>query len=368
MKKKIAIISLTSYDLFFENENVTHGGAELQMYFLAQFLAKSQLYEVKFLVGDYGQAQSIKRTNIEFIKTINLSYSEPFIYKFLKGIKLFIILIKINPEAVFATSANTMIGLLSLYKRIFRKKQIHRTASFMDVDKNRIKKSGISGKIYAFGLKSTDLLFTQTTEHQEILWQEFKLKSFLLYNAFDFKAKPNQIKNYALWVGRYDSIKKPELFLKMAENLPNLTFVMICPVSSYGYDKWLEIKHKSSILQNFTFIEQVPFAQIQEYFEKAKILVNTSDFEGFPNTFLQAAAACTPIASLRVNPDQFITQNNCGIYGNGDFTQFCQLINEIYFDEEKLRMTGLNNYEFLSKKHKMEAVETQFLQTLATQL
>ena len=66
-------------------------------------------------------------------------------------------------------------------------------------------------------------------------------------------------------------------------------------------------------LQNLTFSGKVLFGEIGGYFQKAKILVNTSDSEGFPNTFVQAAAAGTAILSYTVNPDEFLTRYNCGI-------------------------------------------------------
>ena len=39
---------------------------------------------------------------------------------------------------------------------------------------------------------------------------------------------------------------------------------------------------------------------------KSKILINTSSFEGFPNTFVQAWANGVPVISLKVDPDNII--------------------------------------------------------------
>ena len=44
-----------------------------------------------------------------------------------------------------------------------------------------------------------------------------------------------------------------------------------------------------AILSNLELYEDVPWNKIDTYFSNARVFVNTSTHEGFPNTFVQAA-------------------------------------------------------------------------------
>ena len=64
--------------------------------------------------------------------------------------------------------------------------------------------------------------------------------------------------------------------------------------------------------KNVTLERHVPLDEIESRFATSTVLINTSDSEGFPNTFLQAAKFATPILSLNVDPDGMLSRKGCG--------------------------------------------------------
>ena len=99
------------------------------------------------------------------------------------------------------------------------------------------------------------------------------------------KEKPSP--TIILWVGRAAHYKRPELFVQLAESSPNEMFVMVCNKSSYDNGFMENIKDGNNLPGNLEFHEYVPYPEMDSFYKIAKFLVNTSDSEGFSNTFIE---------------------------------------------------------------------------------
>ena len=54
------------------------------------------------------------------------------------------------------------------------------------------------------------------------------------------------------------------------------------------------IRARAAALPNVELTGFLPLAQVEPWFDRARVLVNTSTYEGMPNTFLQAWARGVP--------------------------------------------------------------------------
>lgn len=363
-KIKICFFSPASCHYFVKGDNSYFGGAELQMFLLANQISHNNDFELIFLTGNFGQKKVDKYKNIKLMRSINLLSNETFFSKFLKSLKYFFLLIKISPDTIITTTFNPIVGVTSFYKKIFKKKHIHRSANNADTDMSRIKENGFAGKIFKYGLEHADVVLCQNDEQQILLKKHHSISAVKFKNVFEIKKQDTHHKKHILWTGRFIDFKQPYLFLNSAKEISDTDFVMICPYHKKDVEAWKKLKHEAEQIPNMTFIEKVPFEKIQDYFNKAKLFVNTSDFEGFPNTFLQAAQAKTPIISLNVNPDNFITEYNCGIFCNNDFELMIQKTKQLLQNEEEIKLKGENCYLYLKKNHDINVIGKQLEQII----
>jgi len=248
---------------------------------------------------------------------------------------------------------------------LFRKKFIYSVANKPDVDSS---KSGLIYKIFRFGLKHADYVIAQNYEQIDLLKQlKIKNPSRALVLKSGYPLRKNGIditsKSDILWVGRTVNWKRPELFLKLALVFKNRNFKMIC-TKYVNQEYWEDIKKLAENIPNLKFIEFVKFSEIEDYFRKAKVYINTSIYEGFPNTFLQAFKYETPVLSLNVNPNNIFDKYNIGYYCNDNFNLLKEKLFELMQNSALQEMIGRDAYSYVRKFHDIEIVGKQWIKVI----
>jgi glycosyltransferase involved in cell wall biosynthesis len=152
-----------------------------------------------------------------------------------------------------------------------------------------------------------------------------------------------------LWVGAMAEVKQPELFVRLAEAIPEARFQMIGGHS--GNQEFYDgIKENSKRIPNFEFLGVIPFNEIDEYFSRASILVNTSMFEGFPHAFIQAWMHYVPVVSLNADPDELLCKKGLG-FRSKTFDQLIEDVKTLLHDEALREEMGVNGRKYVEREH-----------------
>jgi len=345
-----------SYTVFKPKAKGKIGGAEVQMSILAKELAKDKKFKVSFVVGDYGQPETESVAGLKIFKLANLLKSKAFFGKIVLARRLILILKKIDSDVYVTTTANSVVGVVNFFCGLFRKRHIHRTAHEKDVNGDFVRKNGLEGLIYLWGLKRANIVFVQNDTHQKLLKKNYKKESFLIRNSFELNNSKEPLgfldRKYILQVTRFFDWKNPYLFLRLAKSFPRESFLLVC---QHGIDpkeeKWLEFKNDLSKIKNVKLLERVAFDEIQSLFDEAKFFVNTSELEGFPNTFIQAGISGTPLVSFKVNPDNFINKFGCGFACEGSFIEVRKKTAVLIKDRETWKEKSVNVFDYVKRNH-----------------
>jgi glycosyltransferase involved in cell wall biosynthesis len=152
-------------------------------------------------------------------------------------------------------------------------------------------------------------------------------------------------------MARVDSWKRPELFLDLATHFPDQSFVLVGPPSQIEPDNLLQLLERAKGIPNLRVLAGVPFGDTPALFEDAMVFVNTSSAEGFPNTFLQAAASGTPVVSWAVNPEGVLERYEMGYCANQDWTRLLGYLQLLCRDEALRRRLGENGRHYVQQVH-----------------
>lgn len=374
MKKiRVAFFSANAYSVFNSDYPPVFGGAEVDQYNLSVYLSRNPYIDVTFYVGDFGQTDEP-----EVIDGVKLQKIPLFGWhekKFLQKVIFYSHLInnfwKCDADIILTEMAGDLVGWAAIFFKIIRKKHlIHRLAS--DRDTEYVDAASSGGRrtyyLYRLGLKKADLIFSQTQQQQLLLKERMGFNSQVVANGFFIEKEiDTREKQYILWVGRCTAIKRPELFVELARRVPSERFVMIMPppiqVEPEGFRRMAaKFVEEAKSLQNMTFIDHVPFNEIQPYFNMAKLFVNTSEYEGFPNTFVQSCLGGTPIASLKVDPDGFITKNQLGIACDNNFEKLVEFVQGL--GSHQINFFGAKVLEYGKKNHDISLMGSVYEEAL----
>jgi glycosyltransferase involved in cell wall biosynthesis len=231
---------------------------------------------------------------------------------------------EVDADIYMMPGNHEMAAELALFCKKFGKKYVMLAGSDMDFDSgiianpHRVNNYGVPGYLMHYAINNADALIVQHEGQALLLQKNFKRSAKVFRNPIDLVIDcPRSIEPRSiLWVGKSDSVKRPELVLDLAELLPEYKFEMILSFSSLAiHNRCVE---RVDQLSNVTIYNYIPYHKVEQYFATAKVLLNTSRFEGFPNAFLQAAKFGVPIVSFQLDPGEMLSKYNSGFVCDGD--------------------------------------------------
>ena len=350
---KICVLSEYAHPLLSGTSNEI-GGAELQMAMLAKELLKRS-HDVSFVsFGDsqyFSQIDGLNIYNPFDVQNSGFTHLKPW-----NILTLFKTLKKINADIYIQRGVTPLTGLTAMFCRLNHKKFVYSVASdsavtsYLDIKTV----SDLRKVFYKIGIMLSSVLVCQSKVQMELLDKRGK-KSVLIKNAYipPLSQKPeHDIKS--LWVGRISKEKRPDLYFKLAKEIPEHDFFMIGAPSRKDCEYYKRIKKEAGDVDNLRFLGFVPHEKINEYYSRSSILVNTSPVEGFPNTFLEAWGNSIPVVSF-VDPDKVISRNKLG-YSSNNFEEMVKNVKKLLETTDLRAEMGINGKKYVLNEHNFNKV------------
>jgi len=290
------------------------GGESVQQVLIARALARRG-HEVSTLVADLGQPDGEVIDGITVWKTFKPNSGLP-VLRFLhpKLTSILAALRRADADIYYQSCAGMTTGVVAWHARRNNRKFVFRVAHDSDcVRGQQLIKYARDRRLYEYGLARADIIAAQSTKQATLLEQNYGLGSVEVPMAVEPPSDQQTTRDIdVLWVNNLRAFKRPEVFLELAAALPELRMVMIggpCPGDEPYYES---IRRDAAALPNLTMTGFVPYHKVNDYYSRARIFVNTSDIEGFPNSYLQAWIRGTPVVAF-FDPDGLIERRNLGL-------------------------------------------------------
>ena len=327
------------------------GGAEVQQAILARLFRRAG-YRVSVICQSFGQPERAEIDGIDVRTVFRQEEGLPILRFFHPRLtRIWRALHEVDADIYYQRSAAHLTAVIAEFCRRNGKRSIYAGASDRDFDPGRQQIRYRRDRwLFEHGLRTVDRIVAQNALQQEACRRHYGREATVIPSCYEIpegsRVDPQDL---ALWVGTIHSYKQPEMLLEIARRLPHRRFVMIggsaAPGERLRHGYYEAIRDQAAALPNVDFKGFLPLAEVEKWFDRAGVLVNTSVYEGMPNIFLQAWARGIPtVATVDVGAQ--------GVYKRiSTVEEASQEIEKLFGDELHRARASARCREYFERSH-----------------
>jgi glycosyltransferase involved in cell wall biosynthesis len=219
-----------------------------------------------------------------------------------------------------------------------------------------LERNRFTGHMYRYGVSHSRVIVAET-EQIAALFRKRLPKSDVRHIPDPVLGSPPQERRnrepYAVSISRLIWYKRPRAFLQIARMLPDVKFMM----AGFGPME-AEIREESARIPNLSFVGRQSPENALSLIRQARVFVNTSAVEGFPNTLSESLICETPYVSF-YDPDEIICRYGLGAHVRS-LGEAASAVRRYTSDEEEFKRVGARGREYLKRFHDTDSITRQY--------
>lgn len=354
---RICFVSPEIYPILSGDTSVKFaGGAEVQQTYLAREFARRG-HEVTAICMNHGQADAMVVDGVKVYRSHSPKGGVPglrFLYPRLTS--TWVAMARANADIYYQRTCAIQIGMVAAFALRQQRSSIYAAAHDMDFHPGiPLLKSWRDKQIYRWGVRHANAVVVQSERQQTACKAMFGIESTVINSCYGHRGADATHEGVILWVATIKTMKRPELFVALAKALPQYRFKIVGGGADYDMKN---LYRDAAGVKNLEVVGFIPFAQVEEQFDRASIFVNTSTSEGFPNTFLQAWSRKIPSVSF-FDPAAQVDGRRVGLVAHS-FESMLDQIKLLKADVSLWRERGNDCCRYISEQHSIEQAANSY--------
>jgi glycosyltransferase involved in cell wall biosynthesis len=285
---------------------------------------------------------------------------------FFDVVRLYRALARERPDIILQFVGSAHTGIAALYARRHGCKMIWRVTNDPSVEPDRSSWLEPHFKLERlflnFGIRNATLVLAQTEYQRSRLVQKFPdapiqvLPNF--HPAVPDCGRSGAVVKQVVWIANLKPLKNPGAFVRLARRFAHRSDVRFVMVGGTTKSDWTTQQlAEIAAAPNLEYRGAVSQAAVNDLLEHSDLLVNTSDYEGFSNTFIQAWMRRVPVVSLRVDPDKLLSRGGLGAVTGDEDTLYARVA-ELLGDPDRCAAIGARARRYALEHHAEANIET----------
>jgi glycosyltransferase involved in cell wall biosynthesis len=330
------------------------GGAEVQQATLARELARRG-HDVSMISMDHGQVEGTHVDGVRVVKMCAPDAGLPVIrFVHPRFTSLWAAMARADAEIYYQRASGALTGFVAAFVRRHGRRMVYAGASDFDFEPDLpLIRYGRDKALFRFGLTRADQVVVQSDRQLDRCREVFGRDAVRVRSCYFHEGRPARHDGVVLWVGSVKPLKRPEVFLDLAQALPQFQFKLVGGPGA-GVDHFDDLKRRAASLPNVELTGFVPHVDVEAHFDSAALLVNTSVTEGFPNTLMQSWSRGTPSVSF-FDPGARLDGRSVGVVVP-DLPAMVEAVKRLKADERAWREQGRLAAEYLQRHHGVTGV------------
>ena len=267
---------------------------------------------------------------------------------------------------IVTRSAGPHVGLAAVAAKLSGRRFVFSSSNIADFDPDRVLLGRVNHALFRLGIRLADRIVVQTVEQMRMCEESFHRKPALIKSIAQPAEQRIREPEAFLWIARLVWYKRPLEYIELARSMPDAKFRMVgVRVPLANEDELIhEVERAAAEVPNLELLAPRPRPQLLELVDAAVAIVNTADFEGMPNIFLEGWARGIPALALTYDPDGVIESHDVGWCAHGSKEGFAKLARTAWDQRSDQREIAERCRAYVRHEHSTSAVAARWQDAL----
>jgi glycosyltransferase involved in cell wall biosynthesis len=279
---------------------------------------------------------------------------------FFDVVRLYRALARERPDIILQFVGSAHTGIAALYARRHGCKMIWRVTNNPTVERSAASWTKphvwLERRFLNFGIRNATLILAQTDYQRARLAEAFPRAPVQVLANFH-PAPPDcgrtgAVVKQVAWVANLKPFKNPGAFVRLARRFAHrLDVRFVMAGGTIDDSEWTrEQLEEIAATPNLEYRGSLSQNEVNALLEQTDLFVNTSDYEGFANTFIQAWMRRVPVVSLRFDPDGLLSRGGLGAV-TGDENTLYERVAALLDDPDRCAAIGARARRYALDHH-----------------